>query len=49
MIPYGAQVLMGAGLSQLNPVEIIPFLYYPMVLGVIALLSIVLRYPRRFS
>ena len=49
LIPYGAQVLMGAGLSQLNPVEIIPFLYYPMVLGVIALLAIVLRYPRRFS
>ena len=49
MIPYGAQVLMGAGLSQLNPVEIIPFLYYPMVLGVVALLAIVLRYPRRFS
>jgi Na+/H+ antiporter NhaC len=49
LLPYGAQVLMGAGLSQLNPIEIIPNLYYPMVLGVVALLAILLRYPRSFS
>lgn len=49
LLPYGAQVLMAAGLSKLNPMEIIPFLYYPMVLGIVALMSIVLRYPRRYS
>ena len=49
LLPYGAQVLMAAGLVQLNPVEIIPHLYYPMALGIVALLSIFFRYPRKYS
>lgn len=49
LIPYGAQILMAAGLANLNPVEIIPYLYYPMAIGVCALLAIILRYPRRYS
>ena len=49
LIPYGAQILMAAGLASLNPVSIIPYLYYPMAIGVVALLAILLRYPRRYS
>lgn len=49
IIPYGAQMLMAAGLAKLNPVEIIPFLYYPFTLGIMALLSILFRYPKRYS
>ena len=49
VIPYGAQLLMAAGLASISPVEIIPFLYYPMLLGIAALLSIVFKYPRRYS
>ena len=49
ILPYGAQVLMAAGLAKVNPIEIIPYLYYPMCLGAIAFLSILLRYPRRYS
>ncbi|MBR0180119.1 MAG: Na+/H+ antiporter NhaC family protein [Prevotella sp.] len=49
LIPYGAQLLMAAGLAALNPVNIIPYLYYPMAIGIAALLSILLRYPRRYS
>ena len=49
LIPYGAQILMAAGLASLNPVSIIPYLYYPMAIGVAALLAILLRYPRRYS
>ena len=49
IIPYGAQMLMAAGLAQLNPVSIIPYLYYPLSIGIAALLSILLRYPRRYS
>lgn len=49
IIPYGAQMLMAAGLATLNPVEIIPYLYYPLAIGVAALLAILLRYPRRYS
>ena len=49
LIPYGAQMLIAAGLASLNPVSILPYLYYPFVLGIVALLSIFLRYPRRYS
>jgi Na+/H+ antiporter NhaC len=49
LIPYGAQLLMAAGLAALNPVSIIPYLYYPMAVGVAALFSIVFRYPKRYS
>ena len=49
IIPYGAQLLMAAGLARLNPVSIIPYLYYPLAIGVAALLSILLRYPKRYS
>ena len=49
LIPYGAQILIAAGLASLNPIAILPFLYYPLVLGIVALLSIFLRYPKRYS
>jgi len=49
LIPYGAQMLMAAGLAAINPVSILPYLYYPFTLGLIALLAIVARYPRRYS
>ena len=49
LIPYGAQLLIAAGLASLNPVSILPYLYYSVVLGIVALLSIILRYPRRYS
>ena len=49
LIPYGAQLLIAAGLASLNPVAILPYLYYPFALGITALLSILLRYPKRYS
>lgn len=49
IIPYGAQMLMAAGLASLNPIAILPHLYYPFAIGVAALTAIVLRYPRRYS
>ena len=49
LIPYGAQLLMAAGLASLNPVSIIPYLYYPMCIGIATILAILLRYPRRYS
>lgn len=41
IIPYGAQLLMAGGLAQLNPLEIIPHLYYPMLMGLFALAAII--------
>ena len=49
IIPYGAQLLIAAGLASINPVSIIPWLYYPFVLGMVALFAILFRYPRRYS
>lgn len=49
LIPYGAQVLIAAGLSHLNPIQIIPWLFYPMLIGVAMVLSIAFRYPRKYS
>ena len=49
VIPYGAQLLMAAGLAGLNPVAIIPYLYYPLAIGIAALFSILFRYPKRYS
>ena len=49
MIPYGVQVLMAAGLASVNPVSIVPYLYYPLCIGVATSLSILLRLPRRYS
>lgn len=49
LIPYGAQMLMAAGLAQVNPISILPNLFYPYAIGIAALLAILLRYPRRYS
>ena len=49
LIPYGAQILMAAGLAQLNPISILTYLYYPLAIGIAAILSILLRYPKRYS
>lgn len=49
IIPYGAQMLIAASLTQLSPLSIICYLYYPMALGAAVLLSILFRYPKRYS
>ena len=49
LLPYGAQILMAAGLASIDPIAIIPYLYYPFATGMAALLAIFLRYPKRYS
>ena len=46
-IPYGAQLLMAAGLAKLSPIAIMQYLYYPYLLGVGAFLAIWFGYPRK--
>ena len=45
-LPYGAQLLMAAGLAHITPFEITAYLYYPIALGLMAVLGIVSDYPR---
>ena len=40
IIPYGAQLLIAAGLAEISSVKIIPFLFYPFLLMVCVALSI---------
>ena len=49
LIPYGAQMLIAAGLASISPLSIIGNLYYPFCMGLFALLSILLRYPKKYS
>ena len=48
-IPYGAQMLIAAELAGLSPLNIIGYLYYPFVLGILAICSIIFRFPRKYS
>ena len=43
IIPYGAQMLMAAGLGHVSPIEIMQYLYYPYLLGAGALLAILIQ------
>ena len=49
LIPYGAQLLMASGLAAISPFDIIGYLYYPILLGTIALLGILFRFPRKYA
>ena len=49
IIPYGAQMLIAAGLASISPISIIGNLYYPFTMGACALLAILFRYPKRYS
>ena len=49
LIPYGVQMLLAAGLANLSPMDILPYLYYPLTIGIAALFSILFRYPKRYS
>lgn len=49
LIPYGVQMLLAAGLANLSPMDILPYLYYALAIGIAALFSILFRYPKRYS
>ena len=46
IIPYGAQLLIAGGLASINPIEIIPYLYYPFILGTFAFLYIIFNHEK---
>lgn len=46
IIPYGAQLLSAATLTGLTPYQIMPYLYYPILMAVSAILCIMLKRDR---
>ncbi|MBP8038065.1 MAG: Na+/H+ antiporter NhaC family protein [Prevotella sp.] len=49
IIPYGVQMLLAAGLANVNPIQIMTYLYYPIAIGLAASLAIIFRYPKKYS
>ncbi len=49
VLPYGAQLLMASGLAAIPATEIIPHLYYPLILLISSIIAIIFRYPRKYS
>ncbi len=43
IIPYGAQLLMASGLASISPIAIIPYLYYPLCVALVVVLSIIIK------
>jgi Na+/H+ antiporter NhaC len=46
LIPYGAQLLLACSIAKMSPIELIGNIYYCWVLAIMAILAIVLRFPR---
>ncbi|MEJ8553461.1 Na+/H+ antiporter NhaC family protein [Tepidibacter sp. Z1-5] len=45
IIPYGAQILVAAGLASISPLAIIKYLHYPILIFVFGILAISFGYP----
>ena len=43
LLPYGAQLLMASSLAGISALSILPYLYYPMLIGLIVILTILIR------
>lgn len=46
LIPYGPQILLAASVASISPVSILSYSYYPILIAVCAVLSILFRFPR---
>ena len=47
LLPYGAQLLMASSLAGISALSIIPYLYYPIFIGLIVLLTILIHFKKR--
>lgn len=46
LIPYGAQLLAAAGVAQISPVSILPYSFYPILIGVCGIVAILIGFPK---
>lgn len=42
VLPYGAQLLMASGLAGISAISIVPYLFYPMLLGLVVVITILI-------
>ena len=43
LLPYGAQLLIASSLAGISALSILPYLYYPMLIGLVVILTILIR------
>ena len=43
LLPYGAQLLMASGLAGISALSIVPYLFYPALLGLAVIVTILIR------
>ena len=46
IIPYGAQLLIAAGLVGVSPMEILGYLHYPILMGICGVIAIMIGFPK---
>lgn len=46
VIPYGAQLIVAAGVAGISPVLIMPYAFYPMLIAVCGIIAIMIGYPK---
>ncbi|MDA1477804.1 Na+/H+ antiporter NhaC family protein [Bacillus changyiensis] len=46
LIPYGAQMLSAAQIAKISPISILPYSFYPILIGICGICAIVFRLPR---
>lgn len=46
IIPYGAQLLVAAGLAAVSPVGLMTYLFYPVLMGLFGILAILFGFPK---
>jgi Na+/H+ antiporter NhaC len=49
LLPYGAQILIAAGLASVSPVAIIQYLFYPFALALTIIVCVWWRLPRKYA
>lgn len=47
IIPYGAQVLAATSVAGISTVSLLPYTFYPYLLGICGIVSILIGYPRK--
>ncbi|MGP4042492.1 Na+/H+ antiporter NhaC family protein [Gracilibacillus sp. D59] len=46
IVPYGGQMLAVAGLASISPLSIMPYSFYPVLLGICGIVAILIGFPR---
>ncbi|GKV66158.1 MULTISPECIES: Na+/H+ antiporter NhaC family protein [unclassified Sporosarcina] len=46
ILPYGGQMLAAAGLASISPLTIMPYSFYPILMGGCAIIAILIGYPK---